>query len=80
MSPYFAVSEIEKRIPAIPLEDCAWLASAVATWVAGIWPAVNSPPAVTEALSRPEFAAMRVDFERDFARVLKVLVKGLTSQ
>jgi AcrR family transcriptional regulator len=75
------ISELlHARIPAIPLEDCAWLASAVATWVAGIWPAVNPPPAVTEALSRPEFAAMRVDFERDFARVLKVLVKGLTSQ
>lgn len=68
---------LHARIPAISLEDCAWLAGAAATWVAGIWPAVNPPPAVAEALSHPELAGMQTDFERDFARLLSVLVKGL---
>jgi AcrR family transcriptional regulator len=68
---------LHARIPEIPIEDCAWLAGAASTWVAGIWPAVNPPPAVVEALSRPEPAAMQPAFERDFTRLLSVLVKGL---
>lgn len=68
---------LHARIPAISLDDCAWLARAASTWVAGIWPAVNPPPAVVEALSRPELAAMQPAFERDFTRLLSVLVKGL---
>jgi AcrR family transcriptional regulator len=68
---------LHARIPAISLEDCVWLAGAASTWVAGIWPAVNPPPAVVEALSRPELAAMQPAFERDFTRLLSVLVEGL---
>jgi hypothetical protein len=68
---------LHARIPAISLEDCAWLADAASTWVAGAWPEVNPPPAVVEALSRPELVTMQPVFERDFTHLLSVLVKGL---
>jgi hypothetical protein len=68
---------VHGRLPAVTLEDCAWLAGAASTWVAGIWPAMNPPPAVVEALSRPELVAMQPVFERDFTRFLSVLVSGL---
>jgi hypothetical protein len=41
---------LHARIPAISLEDCASLAGAASTWVAGVW------PAVMEVLSRAELA------------------------
>ena len=71
---------LHTRIPAISLENCAWLAGAAATWVAGIWPAVNPPPAVVEALSHPGLAAMQPAFERDFTHLLSVLVTGLLAR
>ncbi len=71
---------LHARIPRVSLADCAWFGSAAATWVAGIWPAVNAPPAVVQALSRPELSGMELVFERDFARYLAVLLKGLGAQ
>jgi hypothetical protein len=71
---------LHTRIPAISLENCAWLAGAAATWVAGIWPAVNPPPAVVEALSHPGLAAMQPAFEPDFTHLLSVLVTGLLAR
>lgn len=68
---------LHARIPSVSLADCAWFGSAVATWVVGIWPAVNAPPAVIQALSRPELSGMRPVFRRDFARYLAVLLNGL---
>lgn len=68
---------LHARLPALTLESCAWAASAAATWVAGIWPAVNPPPAAVEALSRPELTGMRVVFTRDFACYLRVIFAGL---
>jgi AcrR family transcriptional regulator len=68
---------LHARLPFVSVEDCAWLGSAAATWVAGIWPAVNPPPAVAAALSRPELAGMQPVFARDFTRLLSVLIAGL---
>jgi TetR/AcrR family transcriptional regulator len=68
---------LHARLPVLSLEDCSWLASSAATWVAGIWPAVHPSPAVAEALSRLDLAAMQPAFERDLARLLRVLTDGL---
>jgi hypothetical protein len=67
---------LHEHIKTISLEDCGWLASATATWIAGIWPAVNPPLDVVQAL-RPEVAAMQPAFERDLTRLLTALIKGL---
>ncbi|OJH34156.1 TetR/AcrR family transcriptional regulator [Cystobacter ferrugineus] len=68
---------LRERLPALDLEDCAWVANVAAVYVAGIWPAVHPPAHVAEVLKRPEFAAMQPDFEKDFTRYLNVLFAGL---
>jgi AcrR family transcriptional regulator len=68
---------LNARLPFISLDDCSWLASTAATWIAGIWPAVNPSRAGVEVLSRAELAPMQPVFERDFSRLLFVLVEGL---
>ena len=66
------------RLPSIPLADCAWVGGTVMIYVAGIWPAVNASPLAREALARPEFAGMQPVFERDLARFLEVLFRGVS--
>jgi hypothetical protein len=68
---------LHARLPFISLEDCSWLASTAAVWVAGIWPAVNPLRAAIEALSRAELSAMQPVFGRDLSHLLKVLIEGL---
>jgi len=68
---------LHARLPFLSLEDCSWLAGSAATWVAGIWPAVHPSPALADALSRPNLAAMQPVFERDLAQLLRVLINGL---
>ena len=68
---------LRERLPSLSIEDCAWVVGAAAVYVAGVWPAVNPPPAAIEALSRPELAAMQPVFKRDFTRFLKVVFAGL---
>jgi TetR/AcrR family transcriptional regulator len=65
------------RLPALPLEECAWAASAIGTYVAGIWPTVHPGPAAAEALARPELASASPVFERDVPRFIEVLFAGL---
>ncbi len=45
--------------------------------VTGLWPAAQPPPAVREALRRPELQYARVDFERDLRESLVVVLRGL---
>ncbi len=71
---------LHERLPSISIADCAWAASAIAIYVAGIWPAVNPAPAVAEVLARPELAGMQPDFERDFTRFVEVLFAGLAAR
>ncbi len=68
---------LHMRLPFLSLEDCSSLASSAATWVAGMWPTVSPSAAVVEALSRAELLAMQPVFERDFSRLLSVLIEGL---
>lgn len=43
----------------------------------GMWPAANPPPAVKEALLRPELEYACVDFEADLEEALVALLVGL---
>jgi len=65
---------LHARLPFISLEDCSWLASTAATWVAGIWPAVDSS-------TRSELAKDDVGVDQStgldvFVRVLQSLVQS----
>ena len=44
--------------------------------IIGIWPAANPPPAVREALKRPELANMCVDFEKDLETSVIMVLRG----
>jgi AcrR family transcriptional regulator len=50
------------------------------TLMIGLWPISHPSALVAEALEAPEFAAFRHDFERDFARGLLLLLRGLSSE
>jgi AcrR family transcriptional regulator len=70
-------AQLHGRLPAIALPDCAWAASTIATYVAGIWPAVRPGPALAEVMALPELCGMQPRFARDFLRFVEVLFAGL---
>ena len=45
--------------------------------VVGLWPAAHPPPAVEEALRRPELQYACVDLERDLELAILTLLRGL---
>lgn len=45
--------------------------------VTGLWPASHPPEALAAVLARPEFGMLRLDFERDLADGLALLLAGL---
>jgi AcrR family transcriptional regulator len=69
---------LHERLPSIAMADCAWVASAVGVFVAGLWPAANPGPVAGEVMAQPEFAARRPDFRRDLTRFLELMFAGLT--
>ncbi|HEY0714310.1 MAG TPA: TetR/AcrR family transcriptional regulator [Polyangia bacterium] len=71
---------LHAQLPSISLADCAWAAAAIAAHLPGTWPAAHPGPVTASVLARPEFAAMKPDFEREFARFLRVLFSGLVSR
>lgn len=59
-------------------EADAWMViQSIELQLAGLWPVANPSRAAREVLSRPEFASMCVDAERDFPRFIEVLLQGL---
>ena len=44
-----------------------------------MWPAGHPPPAVREALERPELAAACTDFQRDFTAALVTAIRGINA-
>jgi hypothetical protein len=68
---------LHARLSCVSPEDCSWLASTAATWIAGIWPVVNPSRPVIEALSRAELLAMQPVFEQNLSRLLSVPLEGL---
>jgi AcrR family transcriptional regulator len=45
--------------------------------VVGMWPAANPPPAVREALERPELEYACIDFDRDLQAGIETILRGL---
>jgi len=68
---------IQVAMPGLTMEATQRFLMASQLLIAGMWPAAHPPPAVREALQRPELAHMCVDFERDFEATLVALLRGL---
>jgi len=68
---------LHEKLPSIPVDDCMWASRAIGTYLAGIWPATNPGAVADEVLARPEFARLKPDLERDFKRLIEVLIVGL---
>jgi AcrR family transcriptional regulator len=68
---------LHARLPSLSLDDCAWAASTVGVYVAGLWPAAQPGPAAEAVHALPELAAMQPVFERDLLRFVEVLFAGL---
>ncbi len=71
---------LHARLPTLSLAECSWAASAIATYVAGLWPGTHPGPVVAKALERPDLAGVCLDFERDFTKFLEVLFAGLLAK
>jgi AcrR family transcriptional regulator len=69
---------IQSRLPGSSFEDCAWAGSAIATFVAGMWPTVHSSPAAAKVLAMPEFQHLKPVPERDLKRVIRALLTSVT--
>src|SRR5512135_1171053 len=62
-------------------EADAWMAiQSIELQLAGLWPMANPSLAAREVLSRPEFASMCVDANRDFPRFIEILFEGLRAR
>ncbi len=65
------------RLPAVPLDECAWAAHTIGTYVVGLWPGANPGPTVREVMARPELVAFNQDFRLEMTRFLDVFFRGL---
>lgn len=65
------------RAPELSVEQHFELLSEAIVLVTGLWPHAHPAPAVAEALEAPELALFRHDFERDLARSLLLLARGI---
>ena len=68
---------IQVAMPSLTMEGTQQFLMTSQLLVAGMWPAAHPPPAVREALERPELAHLCVDFERDFEAALVTMLRGL---
>lgn len=65
------------RAPELSREQHFELLSEAIVLVTGLWPHAHPAPAVAEALKAPELSPFRHDFERDLARSLLLLARGI---
>lgn len=69
---------LSARLPGTTLDDCVWVVTMLGGLVAGIWPGANpAAPAAAQVLSRPEFAPLRPDIERDLKRAARALLASI---
>jgi AcrR family transcriptional regulator len=73
-----AALALHRVLPAIPVEDCGWVASTIATLVGGMWPNAQPSPAAARVMAMPEFAAMRRSVERDLERAVLIMLRGIS--
>ena len=69
-----------ERLPSIPPAAFEEFGHHAFILMIGLWPISHPSEVVAEALRAPEFAPFRHDFERDFARGLLLLLRGLSRE
>lgn len=68
---------LHRAKPELSVEQCLWLNSMAALFVAGLWPPAHPSAAVGALLREPEFEALRPDFRRDLRATILALLAGL---
>jgi len=68
---------LHRKLPGTTLEDCGWVASMAGTLVAGMWPGAHPAPAAASVLSRPEYAGLKPDLDRDLPRAIAALLRDV---
>jgi len=71
---------MQVAMPGLTMEGIQRFLMTFQLLMVGMWPAANPPPAVREALQRPELAYACVDLERDLEESLVALLKGLLAR
>jgi AcrR family transcriptional regulator len=68
---------IQVSMPSLTMDRTQRFLMAAQFLLVGMWPASNPPPAVAEALQRPELSYACVDFAADLEAILTPLLTGL---
>jgi AcrR family transcriptional regulator len=68
---------VQVSMPSLTMETTRQFLFASQFLVVGMWPSANPPPAVAQALQRPELQFACVDFESDLQTALVALLRGL---
>ena len=68
---------IQVSMPSLTMDTTRQFLLSSQFLVVGMWPSANPPPAVAQALQRPELQFACVDFERDLQTALVALLRGL---
>ena len=69
---------LHRTLPSVSVEDCGWVASMIATLVAGLWPTAHPSPAAARVAAMPEFAGLKPVAERDLALAILVMFRGIS--
>ncbi len=70
-------NSVQVAMPSLDMEGTRQFLFTAQFLVVGMWPAAHPPPAVQEALARPELQWACVDFETDLERALVLQLRGL---
>ncbi len=71
---------IHASLPALDMERTRQFIMYAHLLMSAMWPAANPPPAVQQALARPELQFACVDFDRDAVGAVTTLLRGLLAQ
>jgi hypothetical protein len=71
---------IHAALPALDMERTQQFIKYAHLVLSSLWPAANPPPAVAQALQRPELQYACVDFQRDAVGALATLLRGLLAR
>lgn len=71
------VNALHAALPALSVESAVVFTKTMFLVVAALWPAAHTPPQVQAVMARPEFEAMRVDFEGLLQQSSEALLRGL---
>ena len=73
-------NSVQVAMPSLDMEGTRRFLFTAQFLVVGMWPAAHPPPAVREALERPELQWACVDFENDLEQALILQLRGLKAR